>query len=104
MDAWPPCYSVINGSVTIVGVGINNLQSPLSNIVDITGGLTINQRLTSMSRLDGLAHVGGTLTIYFNSSLTTLNGLEALNAVGGALYIQLTLSDCCAILTWYPAG
>ncbi|MEZ4934517.1 MAG: MopE-related protein [Saprospiraceae bacterium] len=106
VDAWPPCYSVINGSVTIVGVGINNL-GPLSNIVDITGGLTIQSTgLTSMSGLDGLAHVGGTLTIYFNSSLTTLNGLEALNAVGGALYMyyNFQLSDCCAISDLVSGG
>jgi hypothetical protein len=106
VDAWPPCYSVINGSVTIVGVGINNL-GPLSNIVDITGGLTIQSTgLTSMSGLDALAHVGGTLTTYFNSSLTTLNGLEALNAVGGALYMyyNFQLSDCCAISDLVSGG
>ncbi|MEZ4931477.1 MAG: MopE-related protein [Saprospiraceae bacterium] len=106
VDAWPPCYSIIDGSVTIVGMGVNNL-GPLSNIVDITGSLTIQTTgLTSMSGLDGLAHVGGTVTIYFNSSLTTLNGLEALNTVGGSLYIyyNFQLSNCCAISDLLSGG
>jgi hypothetical protein len=76
LDAWPPCYSVIVGSVTITGGNITDL-SPLANIVAITGNVTI----------------------YFNASLTNLNGLENLVSVGGAFYMyyNFQLSNCCAI-------
>ncbi len=76
LDAWPPCYSTIQGNVTITGANITDL-SPLGNVVEITGNLSI----------------------VMNSSLASLDGLEALTTVGGALstYYNFQLSDCCAI-------
>jgi hypothetical protein len=106
VDAWSACYSVINGSVNIIGAGINNL-GPLSNIVEITGSLTVQSTgLASMAGLDGLATLGGTLTIYFNSSLTTHNGLDALATVGGSfmMYYNFQLSDCCAVYDLINGG
>ncbi|MEZ4934422.1 MAG: MopE-related protein [Saprospiraceae bacterium] len=106
VDAWPPCYSVINGNVMINGAGVNNL-GPLSNITEITGNLTVQTTgLTSMTGLNSLVEIGGTVTIFFNSSLTTLDGLEALNSVGGSLYIyyNFQLNDCCAIYNLVNGG
>ncbi|MEZ4932219.1 MAG: MopE-related protein [Saprospiraceae bacterium] len=106
VDAWPPCFSIIQGNVTIVGAGITNL-GPLANIEMITGSLTMQSTgLTSLSGLDNLTSLGGTLTIYFNSQLTTLNGLDALATVGGSffLYYNFQLNDCCAVHTLINGG
>ena len=106
LNAWPSCYSVINGNVTINGTGVNNL-GPLSNVTQITGNFIIqNTGITSMSGLTGLTNVGGNLSIYFNSFLTTLNGLDNLAAVGGALnlYYNFKLSACCAIYNLINGG
>ena len=99
VNAWPPCYSVINGSVNIIGSGITNL-GPLSNLTSITGNLIIQSTsITSMNGLGSLTSVGGTLSILFNTKLTTLNGLGGLSTVGGSLfmYYNFKLNDCCAI-------
>jgi hypothetical protein len=106
VDDWSACYSIINGNVQIIGAGINDL-SPLSNIVQITGNLTIQSTgLANMNGLDGLTILGGALNILFNSSLTTLDGLDALATVGGSLYLyyNFQLSDCCAIYTLINGG
>ncbi|HFA50384.1 MAG TPA: T9SS type A sorting domain-containing protein [Bacteroidetes bacterium] len=76
LDAWPACYTSVNGSVTISGAGITDL-SALSNLASITGSLTI----------------------YYNFSLASLNGLGGLASIGGSLlvYYNFQLADCCAI-------
>ncbi|MEZ4956176.1 MAG: T9SS type A sorting domain-containing protein [Saprospiraceae bacterium] len=99
LNAWSSCYTIINGSVSIIGAGINNLV-PLSNIVQITGNLTIQSTgLTNMDGLDGLTTLGTTLTIVFNNSLATMDGLGNLATVGGPFYMyyNFQLANCCAI-------
>ena len=99
IDAWSSCYTVINGTVTISGIGISNLNA-LSNIVQITGNLTIQMTgLANMTGLNSLTTVGGSVQIFYNITLISLQGLEALNAVGSNLniYYNFLLDDCCAI-------
>ena len=106
LNAWPACYGTIQGNVTIVGAGINNL-GPLSNITNITGNLIIQSTsITSMNGLGGLTTVGGSMTIYFNGQLTTLNGLGNLATVGGNfnMYYNFKLSDCCAVYDLINGG
>lgn len=106
VDAWSSCYTIIDGNLTILGAGINDL-SPLLNIVEITGNLTVQSNgLASMLGLGGLTTLGGNLTIYFNTSLTTLNGLGTLATVGGnfSMYYNFSLSDCCAVYTLINGG
>ena len=99
INAWSPCYSIIQGNVTILGSGINNL-GPLSNLVEITGNLLIQTtNVTIMTGLEGLTTLGGSLTIFFNGQLASLNGLGNLATVGGAFYMyyNFKLNDCCAV-------
>ena len=106
VDDFSQCYSIIDGSVTINGLGITDLSN-LSNIEEITGNLTIQGTgLVNMNGLDNLVVVGGTLTIYFNSSLTSLAGLDVLGSVEGSLviYYNFNLSDGCAIYNLVNGG
>ncbi len=106
VDAWSACYSIIDGSLTIQGTDITDL-SYLSNIVEITDGLLIQQTgLVNLTGLDNLATIGGIVIIYFNSSLTSLNGLQTLATVGGSfiMYYNFALSDCCAIQALINGG
>ncbi|MEO1262136.1 MAG: MopE-related protein [Bacteroidota bacterium] len=76
IDAWPSCFSTIQGNLLIMGSNIVDL-SPLANVSEITGNAQI----------------------VMNSALTSLNGLDNLSAVGGSfsVYYNFQLSDCCAI-------
>ena len=99
VDAWDPCYTIINGNVTIQGAGINDL-SPLQNITSITGNLTIQTTgLGNLNGLGSLGNVGGGASIIFNPSLSSLAGLESLATVGANFYMyyNFALNDCCAI-------
>ncbi|MEZ4960186.1 MAG: MopE-related protein [Saprospiraceae bacterium] len=99
VDAWPPCYTIINGNLTIQYAGINDL-SALLGLVEVTGNVLIqNTSLDSLAGLDSLEAVGGTLAIKQNGSLTTLDGLDSLTAVDGNLQVfqNLDLTSCCAI-------
>ena len=99
LDDWSPCYSIIDGNVTITGTNINDLD-PLVNLVTITGSLTIQSTyITKMEGLDNLDSLGGTLTIFSNSKLKNLNGLDSLSTVSGSLYMyyNFKLDECCAI-------
>jgi PKD domain/Receptor L domain len=78
----PDCTE-IDGSVTINGNGISNLNG-LSVVTSIGGSFTIfeNGALTSLSGLNNLTSVGGVLSIINNSSLTSLSALNNLTSVG----------------------
>ena len=106
VDAWSPCVTTINGSVTIQGAGIIDL-SPLMNVQTITGNLTVKyEGVFNLNGLQGLQTVDGTVTIFYNYILSSLFGLENLSSVGGNfwMYYNLLLSDCCAIADLLTAG
>ncbi|MEO1262624.1 MAG: T9SS type A sorting domain-containing protein [Bacteroidota bacterium] len=99
LDAWSPCISTINGSVTILGSNITDL-SPLSNIQSVSGNFTLQSTgLSDLNGLQALQTVGGMALIYFNFNLTSLTGLHNLSSVSGNLsvYYNFSLTDCCAI-------
>ncbi len=99
VNAWLPCYSVIQGNLTIQGVGVNNL-GPLANLVQVTGNVTISATgLSNLSGLGGLATIGSSLSIMGNLSLTDIAVLTNLMSVGGNLTVSFNsnLSLCCGI-------
>ncbi|MEO1263355.1 MAG: MopE-related protein [Bacteroidota bacterium] len=98
IDAFISCYTIINGSLTILGSNIDSLNN-LSNLEEVTGNVIIQTTgLNDLAGLESLTDIGGSLTIYFNPSLTTLDGFDNLTSVGGSLfmYYNFLLSDCCA--------
>ena len=84
LDAWLPCFNIIDGNVTIFGTDIDTL-GPLSNIIEITGTLTIlsNDLLYSLGGLDNLLTVGDSLAIYFNAGLSDCCPIDSLLEIGG---------------------
>lgn len=141
---YPNC-SHIQGGISIYMDGddfgsnssdIDNLE-PLNQIRSIDGNLIIgsiacdflwndNPQLTSLSGLENLTTIGGSLWIESNSNLTDLTGLEGLTSIGGELQIggsSLTnlnglnnlesvqgimlnswVLGCGNIFDWYPLG
>ncbi|MCF8249352.1 MAG: choice-of-anchor D domain-containing protein, partial [Saprospiraceae bacterium] len=78
--------SIIDGSLTIYGSDITNLNS-LSGLTTVNGNFYIAEMdITNLNGLSGLTTVGGVLIIGGNTSLTSLTGLDALTSVL-ALYI-----------------
>ena len=63
--------------------------SGLDNLTTIGGSLEIGGygALTSLTGLDGLTSVQGDLYLAYNDALTSLSGLDSLVSVGGNLYI-----------------
>ncbi|MCB0519834.1 MAG: HYR domain-containing protein, partial [Saprospiraceae bacterium] len=99
VDAWSPCYTVIDGNLTIQNSGIDSLGS-LRKLRMVTGSVTIKQTsLPDLRWLLELDTVGGGLAIQFNSKLGALDGLDSLKSVGGALghHHNLLCDECCAI-------
>lgn len=96
-QVFPNCTE-LEGDVIINSGGIsvdkiNNLDG-LSMVTSIEGwlGLWNNSELVTLSGLDNLNYIGGSLMIghYFNGSngaLTSLNGLNSLTSIGGNLEI-----------------
>lgn len=84
LDAWLPCFNVIDGNVTIVDTDIDTL-GPLSNIVEITGHLTIlsNDLLETLNGLENLLAVGDSLAIYLNPNLMDCCAIDSLLEIGG---------------------
>jgi hypothetical protein len=84
LDTWLPCFNVIDGNVTIVGTDIDTL-GPLSNIVEITGHLTIlsNDLLESLDGLENLLAIGDSLAIYLNQNLMDCCAIDSLLEIGG---------------------
>ena len=106
IDNWSSCYAVIDGNLTISGLGINEL-STLASLVEVTGNVYVQS--TGLSNVDGfqnLTEIGGTLTIIFNSSLTGIDSLYALTDIGGSLmmYYNFNLSNCCAFYNLLDSG
>jgi hypothetical protein len=102
INAWPTCYSKIQGNLTIQNSGINSLTK-LSNLTQVTGNLTIKQTsLFNLNGLNNLATIGGSVAIFsniFGAKLLNLDGLGALSHVGGnlSIYSNTSLTNCCAI-------
>ena len=84
LDAWLPCFHIIDGNVTIIGTDIDTL-GPLSNIIEITGSLTIhtNDLLQTLNGLENLLTVGDSLAIYLNSNLMNCCAIDSLLEIGG---------------------
>ena len=81
--------TVINGSVTISGTGITDLDG-LSEVSLIEGNLTIsNTSLTTLNGLDDLEDVKGSLTVSLNDELLNLEGLGSLASLDGAFFLFL---------------
>jgi hypothetical protein len=94
---YPGC-SDLQGDVSITGSDIVNL-SGFSEVTSIAGDLNIgryynrtsvgNPMLTSLSGLENLTQVGGTLMIINNDTLSSLNGLDNLSSIGNDLLIGI---------------
>ncbi len=98
VDAWPSCYAVIDGDLTVKN-SVSDL-GPLAGLEEVTGHLKIKSTdLTDLIGLDNLETVGGNLKIHQNSDLTSLAGLENLNSVENNLQMfhNFDLGDCCTI-------
>jgi len=83
---FPGC-TVIEGSASIGGADIVNLQG--LNVLTKVAALSIgsNAQLTNLGGLESIDTVGNSLIISGNSSLESLGGLESLSYVGGDLKI-----------------
>lgn len=98
VNAWPSCYSVINGKLDISDAGITSL-APLANLTQVTGNVTLtkNNSLTSLNGLQGLILVGGKLSITKNDILTDCCPIELLlmnGGVSGSIIINNNLTPC----------
>ena len=89
LDAFPPCYTSLDGSITISGGDIVSL-SPLSNLTEISGFLHIssNPLLPNLTGLSSLLSVTASFEIYDNPLLTDLAGLESLESTDDYITIQ----------------
>jgi hypothetical protein len=87
------CNIVCEGSFVIDDIDTAADLEALSDCTTVTGDLAIEYSpLTSLEKLECLAHVGGRLDIKLNESLTSLAGLESLESVGGDLGISVNRS------------
>ena len=79
--AHPSC-TALNGSLTIAGADITNLNG-LSNITSVLGDFAIanNSQLTSLTGLNALTTVKGNLNISQNAALASLNGLNSWSSI-----------------------
>ncbi|MEK7253631.1 MAG: T9SS type A sorting domain-containing protein, partial [Bacteroidota bacterium] len=102
VDAFPACYSIIDGNMTVQNAGVVSLAN-LVNLVEVTGNVMIKQTgLSNMTGLNNLATIGGYLKIFSHNSsgqLVSLNGLDGVMTVGGVLQVfsNLELVNCCAV-------
>jgi len=97
IDNFQPIYpycTEIEGDVIIIGEDITNLTG-LSVLTSIHGNLKIgrnygegNPSLNSISGLENLISIGGSLSLYSNGSLTSLTGLDNVATIGGNLSIN----------------
>lgn len=94
VDAWPPCYSTINGRLDINGADITDL-SPLSNLTTVNGDFWLHDcpLLTNFNGLSSLSTVTLNFWIYNFPALVDLTGLSSVNTVGSLLV------DNCDLLT-----
>ncbi|RMH21140.1 MAG: T9SS C-terminal target domain-containing protein, partial [Gammaproteobacteria bacterium] len=102
IDDFSQCYYKIQGSLTIIGTGVDSLAN-LSYIEYVTGNVMIQATsLDNLNGLDALDTIGGSLTIKLNNfgdSLSSLSGLQNLDTIFHNLNISFNfdLSDCCSI-------
>jgi hypothetical protein len=99
VETFSPCYSIIDGNLTIQNANINDLSN-LINLEEVTGNVSIKLTyLLDLTGLDNLTTVGGALTVQQNSKLESLDGIGNVETVGGALktFYNLKCPDCCAI-------
>ncbi len=84
IDAWPSCYTTIDGNLVITNNGPNTVTdlSPIGGITLVTGSVNINSlNLTSLQGL-GLEMINSNFSITNNDFLVNLEGLESLTSVG----------------------
>ncbi len=91
IDAFPsdfPGCTVIEGSVTIAGDNITNLDSLIS-IFAIAKDLNIlsSTSLSSLNGLNNLVLIGRNVLIEYNPSLASLSGFSNLVTIGGYLWL-----------------
>ena len=90
----------IDGNLTI-GDTTGSSQSditdltPLSNIIEVTGNIIIQQNgsLVNLTGLDSLQSIGGYFSVINNDSLTTLENFSALMSIGNGKVFVPSLSD-----------
>ena len=92
----------IDGNLTIAGSDITDL-TPLSDITDITGDLTIrqNRQLANLNALNNLQSIGGYFKIYDNGKLTTLGDFTNLQTIGEHFWVYF--NDKITTLGSFPA-
>jgi len=86
--------TVIHGSLSIgqsyyTGNPLLNSLTGLENLTMVGGSLRITgeQSFTNLNGLNGLVSIGNILSIYRLDELAALSGLENLNTIGGSLYL-----------------
>lgn len=110
IDAFPPCFSIIDGDIIIMGPGITDLN-PLSNVITINGDLLIQQTmLNSLAGLENVTIVDGALLLVSNTTLTDCCPIASLlsnGGISGYIYIagndtgcenQMAISNNCTAL------
>lgn len=99
VNAWQPCYTIIQGNLTIQNLGMENLAT-LTNLRKVTGNVLIKQTgLDSLSWLMALDTIGGNLLIMNNNQEESIHGLDSLKSIGASLqhHHNLKCDECCAI-------
>lgn len=81
--------TVINGSLSISGTDITNLDA-LNGITNISQNLEIrgNDNLTSLAAFSDLNTLGGNLVLALNESITGIDGFQNITNIGGHLQIS----------------
>ncbi len=80
--------SSFNGSITVIGEDISNLQG-LSQLDSVKGSFRIyNTSLVNLKDLTELSYVGGNLGIDNNDQLLSLSGLDSLTYLKEGLFIN----------------
>ena len=87
--------------MTIAGRHITDL-TPLSDITDITGDLTIrqNRQLVNLNALNNLQTIGGYFKIHDNGKLTSLGNFTNLQTIGEHFYVRY--NDKLTSLGFFP--
>lgn len=87
VDALSQCITIIDGSLTILGTNITNLNA-LSNLTEVTQNMVVQiTDLSDLTGLENLVSIGGTVIVKSNASLTSLAGLDNLTSLAGVLSI-----------------
>lgn len=91
LNSWSSSWKSVSGNVYITSLVDNVITSlsPLQNLESVSGSVIIseNHSLTTLAGLDKLKTVGG-LEISFNSTLTNINAIQMLTTVSGSVNFQ----------------